>query len=83
MSQTTHDKLGVDNFKDAYQILKNNADKLEQADQIDIDNLVSIVEESLAAYRVCQSRIEAVEAALQSAFANAGAESLIDGDDEA
>lgn len=83
MSQTMHDKLGVDNFKDAYQILKNNADKLEQADQIDIDNLVSIVEESLAAYRVCQSRIEAVEAALQSAFANAGAESLIDGDDEA
>ncbi len=60
-----------ENFKEAYQILKNNADKLDHSDELDIDNLVAIVEESLAAYRVCQSRIDAVEQALQSAFANA------------
>ena len=60
-----------DNFKDAYQILKSNADRLEQSDALDIDNLVAIVEESLAAYKVCQSRIDAVESALISAFAKA------------
>lgn len=60
-----------DNFKDAYQILKSNADRLEQSDALDIDNLVAIVEESLAAYKVCQSRIDAVESALASAFAQA------------
>lgn len=59
------------NFKDAYQILQSNADKLEHYDNLDIDNLVTLVEESLAAYRVCQSRIEAVEQALQSAFEQA------------
>ena len=42
-------------FKDAYQILQSNADKLEHYDNLDIDNLVTLVEESLAAYRVCQS----------------------------
>ena len=60
-----------DNFKDAYQILKTNADRLEQSDALDIDNLVAIVEESLAAYKVCQSRIDAVESSLNSAFAKA------------
>ena len=59
------------NFKDAYQILQSNADKLEHYDNLDIDNLVTLVEESLVAYRVCQSRIEAVEQALQSAFEQA------------
>lgn len=59
-----------ENFQDAYQILKNNADYLEKTEQLDIDNLVNVVEESLAAYRVCQSRIDAVETALKSAFAN-------------
>ncbi|RKM51798.1 exodeoxyribonuclease VII, partial [Moraxella catarrhalis] len=49
----------------------SNADKLEHYDNLDIDNLVTLVEESLAAYRVCQSRIEAVEQALQSAFEQA------------
>ncbi|OAU94434.1 exodeoxyribonuclease VII small subunit [Moraxella catarrhalis] len=66
MSQTT-----PENFKDAYHILKTNTDKLEQSQTLDIDNLVTIVEESLAAYRICQSRIEAVEQALQSAFEQA------------
>lgn len=66
MSRTT-----PKNFKDAYQILQSNADKLEHYDNLDIDNLVTLVEESLAAYRVCQSRIEAVEQALQSAFEQA------------
>lgn len=57
-----------ESFQEAYQILKTNAEQLEQSEQLDIDNLVNIVEASLAAYRVCQSRIEAVENALNSAF---------------
>ncbi|MFC0820855.1 exodeoxyribonuclease VII small subunit [Moraxella marmotae] len=69
MSQTTDNALS--NFKDAYEILKTNAEKLERSDALDIDNLVCIVEESLAAYRVCQSRIDAVESALKAAFAEA------------
>lgn len=67
----TKETATPDNFKDAYQILKSNADRLEHSDALDIDNLVEIVEESLAAYKVCQSRIDAVEQALQSAFAKA------------
>ncbi|WP_294033096.1 exodeoxyribonuclease VII small subunit [uncultured Moraxella sp.] len=66
MSQTA-----PDNFKDAYLILKKNADYLEHADELDIDNLVTVVEESLSAYKICQARIDAVESALKSAFENA------------
>lgn len=69
MTQPTTQTTLPDSFKDAYQILKSNADKLEQSEALDIDNLVAIVEESLAAYRICQSRIDAVEQALKSAFA--------------
>lgn len=56
------------NFKQAYQILQANAAKLEQSAEPDIDSLVSTVEESIKAYKVCQARINAVEAALQQAF---------------
>lgn len=63
----------AENFQQAYQILKNNAEHLESCEQLDIDNLVDIVEESLAAYRICQTRIEAVELALKSAFEQADA----------
>lgn len=56
------------NFKDAYHILKTNAEALEVTDTLDIDNLVGVVEESIAAYKVCQARIAAVEQALQKVF---------------
>lgn len=63
-------KTTPESFQDAFEVLKKNADYLEQSDHIDIDSLVAVVEESLVAYRVCQQRIEAVEAALKSAFAD-------------
>lgn len=56
------------NFKDAYQILKSNAERLETSDTLDVDGLVATVEESIAAYKICQERIGAVEQALQKAF---------------
>ena len=41
-------------FKAAYDILKANAAELQQQDEPDIDNLMTTVEESIAAYRVCE-----------------------------
>lgn len=55
-------------FKEAYQILKKNADSLESSEILDIDSLVHLVDESINAYKICQSRIQAVEQALQHAF---------------
>ncbi|AKG16857.1 hypothetical protein MBO_00845 [Moraxella bovoculi 237] len=55
-------------FKDAYQTLKTNAEQLEKTDDLDIDNLVTTVEESIKAYKICQERILAVEKALAEAF---------------
>lgn len=58
-------------FKTAYQILQNNVQTLEQTTEPNIDELMQIVEESIHAYKVCQSRITAVETALQQAFEQA------------
>lgn len=55
-------------FKDAYHTLKSNAALLERGDVVDIDNLMAVVESSIAAYKVCQTRIDALEQALKSAF---------------
>ncbi|WP_323841374.1 MULTISPECIES: exodeoxyribonuclease VII small subunit [unclassified Moraxella] len=55
-------------FKDAYHILKTNSENLEQTEELDIDNLVKTIEESITAYKVCQERILAVEKALAQAF---------------
>lgn len=55
-------------FKEAYQILKDNAERLENTQALDIDSLASTVEESIAAYKICQARILAVENALERAF---------------
>lgn len=55
-------------FKEAYEILKNNAEALERSEMLDIDNLVNVVEQSISAYKVCQARIHAVETALKNAF---------------
>lgn len=55
-------------YKSAYHTLKTNAERLQSREDIDIDELVSIVEQSLAAYEVCQARIQAVETALNHAF---------------
>lgn len=58
------------NFKQAFEVLKNNSRKLEEQDEPDIDQLMSIVEESMQAYKVCKSRIKAVQQALDATFAS-------------
>ena len=43
-------KAAPKTFKAAYDILKTNAAELQQQDEPDIDNLMTTVEESIAAY---------------------------------
>ncbi len=77
---TTHKrkKATPKTFKAAYDILKTNAADLQAQDEPDIDNLMTTVEESIAAYRVCETRINAVQQALDAAFAD---EKVIDSDE--
>lgn len=55
-------------FKQAYEILKNNAERLEAQEQPEIDQLMQIVEESLHAYKACKARVDAVQNALNQSF---------------
>lgn len=55
-------------FKQAYEILKNNAERLEAQEQPEIDQLMQIVEESLEAYKACKSRVDAIQTALNQTF---------------
>ncbi|MDB5728469.1 MAG: hypothetical protein JWQ00_1674 [Noviherbaspirillum sp.] len=52
-------------FNAAYKTLQTNAEKLRKQEDLDIDSLVPIVEQSAAAYRICKDRIAAVRLALQ------------------
>lgn len=48
------------NFKDAYGTLQRHAQTLREQTEPNIDDLLQIVEESVQAYKTCQSRIDAV-----------------------
>lgn len=61
----------TDTFKASYGVLQKHAQTLRKQAEPNIDDLLSIVEESVAAYKVCQARIDAVEAALEKALGNA------------
>jgi len=58
-------------FRDAYAILQKHAQTLRSQQEPDIDNLTTIVSESVEAYKVCKQRIDAVEKALEQALGNA------------
>ncbi len=55
-------------FKEGYEILKRNAELLDAQQEPDIDNLMKIVEESMAAYKACKARVDAVQQALDETF---------------
>jgi exodeoxyribonuclease VII small subunit len=59
-------------FKEAYGVLQGHAETLRVQNEPNIDDLLSIVEESVAAYKVCKERIDAVEKALQKALTDVG-----------
>ena len=58
-------------FKEAYGTLQRHAQTLRSQQDPDIDNLTTIVTESVEAYKVCKERIDAVEKALEQALGNA------------
>lgn len=58
-------------FKESYGVLQRHAQTLRKQTEPNIDDLLSIVEESVAAYKVCQARIDAVEKALEKALGGA------------
>ena len=59
-------------FRAAYDVLQKHAETLREQNEPNIDDLLNIVTESVAAYRVCTQRIDAVEEALKAALEEAG-----------
>ncbi len=59
-------------FKDAYGVLQRHSEALRNQREPNIDDLLTIVTESVEAYKVCTSRIDAVEQALEEALGGAG-----------
>ncbi|RZA02905.1 MAG: exodeoxyribonuclease VII [Moraxellaceae bacterium] len=55
-------------FKQAFAVLKQNSERLEEQQEPDIDQLMQIVEESMQAYKVCKQRIQVVQAVLTQTF---------------
>jgi exodeoxyribonuclease VII small subunit len=60
-------------FKEGYAVLNRHAETLRTQQEPNIDDLLMIVTESVAAYQVCKERIDAVEAALQKALSGVDA----------
>lgn len=64
MTQNTHSTA----YQTAFHTLKTNAERLENSQNLDIDELTDLVEQSILAYKICQERINAVEQALKISF---------------
>ena len=62
-------------YAEAFAVLQHNAQMLEKLEQVDLDQLVPIVEESMAAYKVCKQRTDSIQKALDQTFAE-GAENF-------
>jgi exodeoxyribonuclease VII small subunit len=60
--------MASETFKQAYGVLQQHAQTLRDQREPNIDDLLTIVTESVQAYKVCQQRIEAVEKALEKAL---------------
>ena len=69
-------------FKQAYGVLQQHAETLRNQQEPNIDDLLTIVTESVAAFNVCKERIDAVEKALEQALSGAGVSSREVEDDE-
>ena len=65
--------MATESFREAYGVLQRHAQTLREQREPNIDDLLTIVTESVQAYKVCQQRIEAVEKALEKALSDTGA----------
>lgn len=68
------DKPMTTSFREAYGVLQRHAETLRTQDEPNIDDLLTIVTESVSAYKVCKQRIDAVEEALKAALDGVGVE---------
>ncbi len=66
MSETT--------FRQAYSVLQKHAETLRTQKEPNIDELLTMVTESVEAFKVCKTRIDAVSQALEQALATVGSE---------
>lgn len=66
-------------FKSAYAVLQRHAETLRTQREPNVDDLLTIVTESVDAYKVCKARIDAVEKALEAALGDVGLESNLAG----
>lgn len=57
--------LDPNSFDQAFAVLEQNANSLRTGNPMQIDDLLPIVEESTAAYKICKDRLERVRAALK------------------
>ena len=64
--------MATTTFKEAYGVLQRHAESLRDQKEPNIDDLLTIVTESVDAYKTCQQRIEAVEKALEKALNETG-----------
>lgn len=65
--------MATKTFKEAYGVLQQHAETLREQQEPNIDDLLSIVTESVDAFKVCKERIDAVEKALEKALGDTGA----------
>ena len=65
-------EMNAGSFKDAYGVLQQHAETLREQAEPNIDDLLTIVAESVEAYKICRERIDAVEAALKAALDGVG-----------
>ena len=63
-------------FKDAYGVLQRHSEALRNQREPNIDDLLTIVTQSVNAYKVCKVRIDAVEKALEEALSGTGNEKV-------
>ena len=55
-------------FNKNYKVLKDTADWLSQQKEPDIDQMVPKVESGMQAYKICKTRLDAVQATLSQYF---------------
>src|ERR1700712_1027666 len=62
------DTSNTASFNKNYKVLKDAADWLSQQKEPDIDQLVPKVESAMQAYKICKTRLDAVQATLAQYF---------------
>ena len=64
--------MATESFKEACCVLQRHARTLREQREPSIDDSLSIVTESVQAYKICQQRIDVVGKALEKALNNTG-----------